>query len=128
MRRPSVGRCVSKDQLIGRVWPDTVVDEIALRVHVAAIRKALGDGREGNRFIVSESGRDYSFVAPLTRRPPINSAAAAAPTQARSTSSVRRAAKAATDFEYVHAGPYARTFRTLARCHDTRRTASVLRQ
>jgi DNA-binding winged helix-turn-helix (wHTH) protein len=41
------GETVSKDQLIGRVWPDTVVDEGALRVHVAAVRKALGDGTGG---------------------------------------------------------------------------------
>jgi len=61
------GETVSKDQLIGRVWPDTVVDEGALRVHVAAVRKALGDGRQGNRFIVSYPGRGYSFVAPVTR-------------------------------------------------------------
>ena len=61
------GETVSKDQLIGRVWPDTVVDEGALRVHVAAVRKALGDGREGNRFIVSDPGRGYGFVAPVTR-------------------------------------------------------------
>jgi len=27
----------------------------------------MGDGREGNRFIVSEPGRGYSFVAPVTR-------------------------------------------------------------
>src|SRR5215469_12395787 len=46
---------------------DTVVDEGALRVHVAAVRKVLGDGREGNRFIVSNPGRGYSFVAPVTR-------------------------------------------------------------
>src|SRR5215470_15388321 len=64
------GETVSKDQLIDRVWPDTVVDEGALRVHVAAVRKALGDGREGNRFIVSNPGRGYSFVAPVTRGPP----------------------------------------------------------
>src|SRR5262249_57451072 len=62
------GKTVSKDQLIGRVWPDTVVDEGALRVHVAAVRKALGDGREGNRFIISDPGRGYRFVAPVTRR------------------------------------------------------------
>ena len=61
------GEIVSKNQLIGRVWPDTVVDEGALRVHVAAVRKALGDGREGNRFIVNDPGRGYSFVAPVTR-------------------------------------------------------------
>jgi len=61
------GETVFRDQLIGRVWPDTVVDEGGLRVHVAAVRKALGDGREGNRFIVSIPGRGYSFVAPVTR-------------------------------------------------------------
>jgi predicted ATPase len=41
-----------------------------LRVHVAAVRKALGDGREGNRFIVSDPGRGYRFVAPVTREQP----------------------------------------------------------
>jgi predicted ATPase/DNA-binding winged helix-turn-helix (wHTH) protein len=61
------GETVSKDRLIGRVWPDTVVVEGGLRVHVAAVRKALGDGREGNRFILSNPGRGYSFVAPVTR-------------------------------------------------------------
>src|SRR5215472_6847289 len=64
------GKTVSKDQLIGRVWPDTVVEESALRVHVAAVRKALGDGREGNRFIVNDRGRGYRFVAPVTREQP----------------------------------------------------------
>jgi len=61
------GETVLKNQLIGRVWPDTVVEEGALRVHVAALRKALGDGRDGNRFITSIPGRGYSFVAPMTR-------------------------------------------------------------
>jgi predicted ATPase/DNA-binding winged helix-turn-helix (wHTH) protein len=70
------GETVSKDQLISRVWPDTVVDEGALRVHVAAVRKALGDGREGNRFIVNNPGQGYSFVTPVTR---VRSQAAPAP-------------------------------------------------
>jgi len=61
------GETVLKDQLLGRVWPDTIVDEGALRVHVAALRKALGDGRDGNRFISNISGRGYSFVASVTR-------------------------------------------------------------
>jgi DNA-binding winged helix-turn-helix (wHTH) protein len=41
----SAGETIRKDQLIARTWPDTVVDEGALRVHLAALRKALGDGR-----------------------------------------------------------------------------------
>jgi len=60
------GETVLKDQLIGRVWPDTLVDESALRVHVATLRKALGDGRDGNRFIENIPGRGYVFVAPVT--------------------------------------------------------------
>ncbi len=60
------GETVLKDQLISRVWPDTIVDEGALRVHVAALRKALGDGRGGNRFIANIPGRGYSFVAQVT--------------------------------------------------------------
>ncbi len=61
------GETIHKDQLIARAWPDTVVDEGALRAHVAALRKALGDGRAGNRYIANISGRGYSFVAPVTR-------------------------------------------------------------
>ena len=40
------GETVLKGQLIDRVWPNMVVDEAGLRVHVAGLRKALGDGRE----------------------------------------------------------------------------------
>jgi predicted ATPase/DNA-binding winged helix-turn-helix (wHTH) protein len=63
----SAGGTIHKDRLIARIWPDTVVDEGALRVHVAALRKALGDGRGGKRFIANIPGRGYSFVAPVKR-------------------------------------------------------------
>ncbi len=59
------GEVVGKAQLMARVWPDTVVEEISLRVHIAALRKALGDGQNGQRFIVTVAQRGYSFVAPL---------------------------------------------------------------
>ena len=65
------GETIPKEQLIARTWPDTVVDEGALRVHVAALRKALGDGRNGRRYVTNNPGRGYAFVAPLrgsTRR------------------------------------------------------------
>jgi len=61
------GETLHKDQLIAFAWPDTVVDEGALRVHVAALRRALGDARGGNRFIANIPGRGYSFVAPVRR-------------------------------------------------------------
>ena len=61
------GQTVHKDELIARAWPDTIVDEASLRVHIAALRKTLGDGRDGNRFITNIPGRGYVFVAPATR-------------------------------------------------------------
>ena len=61
------GETISKEELIERAWPGTVVEEAALRVHVAALRKALGDGRAGKRYIANLSGRGYAFIAPVTR-------------------------------------------------------------
>jgi predicted ATPase/DNA-binding winged helix-turn-helix (wHTH) protein len=63
----SAGETIHKDQLIARTWPDTVVDEGSLRVHVAALRKALGDGRAGKRYIANIPGRGYRFIVPVTR-------------------------------------------------------------
>jgi predicted ATPase/DNA-binding winged helix-turn-helix (wHTH) protein len=61
------GETLSRDQLIARTWPDTVVEEGALRVHVAALRRALGGGA-GIRYIANVPGRGYGFVAPVTRK------------------------------------------------------------
>src|SRR6516165_5614114 len=63
------GQTISKEELIARVWRGTVVEEAALRVHVAALRKALGDGRAGKRYIANHPGRGSAFVAPVTREP-----------------------------------------------------------
>src|SRR5580692_8487911 len=56
------GEVIAKQELIDRVWPGVTVEEGSLRVHVAAIRKALGDGQFGNRYITNVKGRGYSFV------------------------------------------------------------------
>lgn len=59
------GQLVSKCELMGIAWPDTVVVEANLTVHIAALRRALGDGQAGNRYIVNIPGRGYRFVAPV---------------------------------------------------------------
>jgi predicted ATPase/DNA-binding winged helix-turn-helix (wHTH) protein len=59
------GELVTKGELMTRVWPDTFVDETALRVHVSALRRALGDGQTGRRFVANVPGRGYQFVAPV---------------------------------------------------------------
>src|SRR5947209_286419 len=62
------GQVVSKEELFALVWPNRVIEESNLRVHIAAVRKALGDGRSGTRFIASVPGRGYTFVAEVIRR------------------------------------------------------------
>src|SRR5450432_2449728 len=56
------GEVIAKQELMDRVWSDVSVEEGSLRVHVAAIRKALGDGQHGNRYIANIKGRGYAFV------------------------------------------------------------------
>ena len=63
----NAGVLVSTRELCDRVWADNVVDEGALRVHLSAVRKALGDGHEGIRYIVNETGRGYRFAVPVSR-------------------------------------------------------------
>jgi predicted ATPase/DNA-binding winged helix-turn-helix (wHTH) protein len=58
---------VSKKDLLARVWPDVTVEESSLRFQVAGLRKALGDGKDGARYIATLAGRGYCFVAPISR-------------------------------------------------------------
>src|ERR1700755_508273 len=63
------GEVIAKQELIDHVWSDVTVEEGSLRVHVAAIRKALGDGQSGNRYIANIKGRGYSFVGAVVPLP-----------------------------------------------------------
>lgn len=60
------GELVGKDQLMARVWPNMFVEPANLTVHVAKLRRILGDGRGGNRYLLNIPGRGYRFVAPVT--------------------------------------------------------------
>jgi predicted ATPase/DNA-binding winged helix-turn-helix (wHTH) protein len=63
------GEVVSKDELISRAWQGVFVEEANLRIHVAALRRALGDGQNGARVIANVPGRGYCFVASVEMRP-----------------------------------------------------------
>jgi predicted ATPase/DNA-binding winged helix-turn-helix (wHTH) protein len=65
----NAGEVVGKAELIARAWPDVTVEEGSLRVHLSALRKALGDGQFGNKYIANVQGQGYSFIAPVTRLP-----------------------------------------------------------
>src|SRR3954449_9958544 len=59
---------VSKKDLMSRVWPDVTVEEGSLRFHMTSLRKALGDGKAGARYITTIAGRGYCFVAPVSQQ------------------------------------------------------------
>jgi len=61
------GNVVSKTDLIARTWPGAEVEDNSLRVHIAALRKALGDGSGGARYLSTISGQGYCFVAAVSR-------------------------------------------------------------
>ncbi|MBV9825651.1 MAG: winged helix-turn-helix domain-containing protein [Alphaproteobacteria bacterium] len=63
----SPNELLTKKDLMARIWPDVTVEEGSLRFHIAGLRKALGDGKAGARYITTLAGRGYSFVAPVTR-------------------------------------------------------------
>jgi DNA-binding winged helix-turn-helix (wHTH) protein len=51
------GELVGKNELMARVWPRTFVEEGNLKVQVAGLRRALGDRRGSNRYLVRFPGR-----------------------------------------------------------------------
>lgn len=57
------GTLVDKGTLMQAVWPDTVVEENNLNQAITSLRKALGETPEEHRFIVTEPGHGYRFVA-----------------------------------------------------------------
>jgi Lrp/AsnC family leucine-responsive transcriptional regulator len=59
------GEIVDKRELYRRVWPNSVVGDVTLRVHITALRKALREGEAGARYVESITGRGYRFVAPV---------------------------------------------------------------
>src|SRR5438132_3236417 len=77
------GDIVGKEELISRAWPQTFVEEANLKMQVSALRRALGDGQGGHRYVITVPGRGYNFVAPVSleessKAPPPQTIAAAA--------------------------------------------------
>jgi predicted ATPase/DNA-binding winged helix-turn-helix (wHTH) protein len=72
---------ISKEDLLKRVWPDTYIEEANLRVHIAALRKLLGDEGSGDQYIGTVAGRGYCFLAPVTRLDESAGSAMTAPAQ-----------------------------------------------
>lgn len=61
------GQVVDRRMLMSRAWRNIVVDESNLRVNIAGLRKALGDGEDGMHYVRNVPGIGYCFVGQLTR-------------------------------------------------------------
>lgn len=64
LERP--GELLRKEELITRVWSSTHVVEGNLKFQVAALRRALRDGQDGRRYLETNPGQGYRFVADVT--------------------------------------------------------------
>lgn len=63
----SAGQIVSKEELLERVWNGAAIEDNNVTQTISTLRKILGEKRGENRFIVTEPGNGYRFVAPVTR-------------------------------------------------------------
>ncbi|MBJ2217022.1 MULTISPECIES: winged helix-turn-helix domain-containing protein [Pseudomonas] len=65
------GQFISKATLIERVWPNSIVEDNNLRVHIAALRRAL----DGQRLILNHPQRGYCFTGLVQATVPTQPAA-----------------------------------------------------
>ena len=61
------GRLLTKGELMRAIWSDAVVEESNLAYTVFAIRKALGKGPDGARYIETVPKRGYRFLSRVAR-------------------------------------------------------------
>src|SRR5215475_12642594 len=57
------GQVLEKNELLKRVWPNTVVEENNLARNISALRKALDEQPNEHRYILTIPGHGYRFVA-----------------------------------------------------------------
>ncbi len=64
------GDVVAKDELLKQVWHDAFVEDGSLTRTISVLRRILGAGRNGQRYIATVSRRGYRFAAPVTQAGP----------------------------------------------------------
>jgi predicted ATPase len=76
-------KVVGRRTLIEHVWPKRGAEQVSLRVHISALRKALDQSDPGRRYIANVPGRGYSFVVPVTSLSPQSSSDLKPPSRSR---------------------------------------------
>jgi TolB-like protein/DNA-binding winged helix-turn-helix (wHTH) protein/Tfp pilus assembly protein PilF len=59
------GHVLSKEEILAAVWPDAVVEEVALARSVSELRRVLGDEAHQPRYIETLPKRGYRVIAPV---------------------------------------------------------------
>ena len=59
---------LTKDEMIGRLWPDSFVEESNLAQNVSMLRRALGEQPNGKPYIETVPKRGYRFTAEVLLR------------------------------------------------------------
>jgi TolB-like protein/DNA-binding winged helix-turn-helix (wHTH) protein len=73
------GQLIAKRELLEAIWPHVVVEENNLTQAISALRRVLGETPGAHRFIVTEPGRGYRFVASVRTIPRLPDELPAAP-------------------------------------------------
>jgi adenylate cyclase len=58
----SGGRVMSKGEMMSAIWPDIFVEESNLAQNIFLLRRALGEGKNDHRYIITIPGLGYRFV------------------------------------------------------------------
>ncbi|HET9156088.1 MAG TPA: winged helix-turn-helix domain-containing tetratricopeptide repeat protein [Myxococcaceae bacterium] len=62
-------RVVSKDDLLASVWSGRIVSDSTLASHINAVRKAIGDSGEEQRFLRTVARKGFRFVGEVSEAP-----------------------------------------------------------
>ncbi len=57
------GHVLTKEEIMQSVWQDSFVEENNLAQNISHLRRVLGDGKDGAKFIETVSKRGYRFIA-----------------------------------------------------------------
>ncbi len=60
----NAGKTIKTSFVLGRVWPEEEADENTLRVHIHRLRQKIEVSPSRPRYVVTERGVGYSFLAP----------------------------------------------------------------
>lgn len=59
------GHALSKEEMLEQIWADSFVEENNLAQNISILRKVLGEGKNGAKYIETVSKRGYRFIAPV---------------------------------------------------------------